>query len=79
MLKISEDIQIKESDVTFVQGIFSQKINFLTNDVIFIMKVRIKEFLNKIEKEEKNKEQNPQVQASEEMNSDWEKWLFSVN
>lgn len=66
MIKISEDIQIKETDVTFVQGIFSQKINFLTNDVIFIMKVRIKEFLNKIEKEEKNKSSS----QTEEINLD---------
>jgi golgin subfamily B member 1 len=58
LLKISEDIQIKENDVNFVQGIFSQKINFLTNDVIFIMKVRIKEFLNKIEKEIKDEKIN---------------------
>jgi hypothetical protein len=27
----------------------------------------------------KNKEQNPQVQVSEEMNIEWENWLFSVN
>ena len=61
LLKLADDIQFKDSDITHIMNIYLQKLSFLSGDVIFVMKRRIQEFLNKIEKEiseEKNKNES---------------------
>jgi hypothetical protein len=52
LIKISEnEIIIKEIDTSFISGIFNQKVNFIKNDVVYLMKLRIKENLDIVEKE----------------------------
>jgi len=57
-LKSSEEIPLKENDVGMIQAIYAQKISYLENDIVFSMKKRIKEFLDKVENDIKTKKQN---------------------
>ena len=50
-VKIMDDIVLKEIDVNFLQRIYNQKLQFFTSDIVYKMKLRIKDFLDKIEKE----------------------------
>jgi hypothetical protein len=58
VVKTMDDIVIKDTDALYITDILKQKLNFLSSDIVYSMKLRIKEFLDKIEKNE-SKSQTP--------------------
>ena len=51
ILQLVDQIQINQNDIEFIQNIFTQKISFLTQDILYKMKVRIHDYLNTIKLE----------------------------
>ena len=54
-LKTLEEIPLKEEDYGLVQGIYSQKLSYLENDIIYSFKKRLKDYLDKVEEDIKKK------------------------
>jgi len=46
-----DDIVLKETDLNYLQKIHGQKLHFFSSDIVYKMKMRIKDFLDKVEKE----------------------------
>ena len=46
-----DDILLKDTDLNYLQKIYNQKVLFFTLDIVYKMKLRIQDFLNKVEKE----------------------------
>lgn len=51
ILKLVDDIVIKEEDINFITNIFNQKISFLNGDILYKLKLRIHDYLNQIKQE----------------------------
>jgi hypothetical protein len=50
-LSLIESIKINQEDFDFIQNIFNQKISFITQDILYKMKIRIHDYLNTIKEE----------------------------
>ena len=77
VLQLVDQIQINQNDIDFIQNIFNQKISFLTQDILYKMKVRIHDYLNTIKLEMPNDKVSQDMDI-EKMGNEIEEKFFGV-
>ena len=75
ILSIIDSLQIQKEDNEFIINIFNQKLQFISGDILYKLKVRIRDYLAKIKQDMENKKEKMEMDL-EKMGGDIEQKFF---
>ena len=78
ILKLVDDIEVKEEDIGFIKNIFNQKITFLNGDILYKMKTRIRNYLDQIKEEMAGKADTQEIDLDKMGNEIEEKFFGCI-